>query len=39
VTRANRLTKYLFEFGIDEQCSSLFGKGYAKDMFMLKMAL
>jgi exonuclease III len=36
---ANRLTKYLSEFGIDEQCGSLFGKGCADATFTLKTAL
>jgi hypothetical protein len=36
---ASRLTKYLSEFGIDEQCGSLFGKGCADATFTLKTAL
>ena len=36
---ASRLTKYLSEFGIDEQCGSLFGKGCADTTFTLKAAL
>ena len=36
---ATRLTKYLSEFGIDEQCGSLFNKGCADATFTLKMAL
>ena len=36
---ANRLTKHLAKFGIDEQCGSLFGKGCADATFTLKSAL
>ena len=36
---ANRLTKHLVKFGIDEQCGSLFGNGCADATFTLKSAL